>query len=204
MTWGDTFASLDTETTGFGPKARIIEVAVVTFEKGKIAREWSTLLNPEGVDWDSEQVKGALAVNKMTRAQLLDAPQFKDIVADLLLELAHPFWAAHNAEFDLNMLAQERGRLGDTTLPAAVSEICFDTMALSAQIHPAEKTHKLGNTAERWGVVQDGSHRAAADAITCGRILQKMVEAGKVPTAREEAAAFQKTASAAWKSRKRW
>lgn len=204
MTWGDTFTTIDTETTGFGPKARIIEIAAVTFENGQIVREWSTLLNPEGVDWDSEGVQKALSVNKMARAQLLDAPQFKDIIADLLLELSHPIWAAHNADFDIGMLAQERARLNDASLPSSMSEICFDTMALSCQIHPAEKAHKLADTAARWGVVPDGAHRAAADAITCGRILQKMIDAGKIPLEHASAEAFQKTASLAWKSRRRY
>lgn len=204
MIWGDTFTSIDTETTGFGPKARVIEVAAVTFEGGRVVREWSSLLNPEGVDWDSEGVQKALSVNKMTRAQLLDAPQFKDIIADLLLELSHPIWAAHNAEFDLNMLAQERARLNDIEVPSAAADICFDTMSLSCQIHPAEKVHKLAETAARWNVAQDGAHRAASDAITCGRILWKMIEAGKIPSLRTEAEEFQKTASQGWKSRRRY
>lgn len=203
MNWGDTFVTLDTETTGFGPKARIIEVAAVTFEKGVVVREWSTFLSPEDVDWDSTQVKGALAVNKISREQLVGAPKFKDIIADLLLELSHPIWAAHNADFDIGMLEQERARLNDATVPSVVSELCFDTMSLSCKIHPTEKVHKLAETAARWGVVQDGAHRAASDAITCGRILQKMIDAGKLPQGRVEAEVFQKTASQGWKSRRR-
>jgi DNA polymerase-3 subunit epsilon len=204
MIWGDTFTTFDTETTGFGPKARIIEVAAVTFEKGHVVREWSTFLDPEGVDWDSESVQKALSINKITRAQLVGAPKFKDVIADLLIELSHPIWAAHNAEFDVNMLAQERALLNDPTLPPSMSDICFDTMSLSSQIHPAERTHKLADTAARWGVVPDGAHRAASDAITCGRILWKMIEAGKIPALRAEAEEFQKTASQSWKSRRRY
>jgi DNA polymerase III epsilon subunit-like protein len=204
MTWGDSFVSFDTETTGVDGKARIVELAFVRFEKGEIKEQWSSFLMPDGVDWNSDGTKKALEVNQISLEQLKDAPSFMDVFHHVAAHLrAVPFWVAHNAEFDLRMFHQEHRFHKGTDFPIA-PKLCFDTMALSGKIHPTEKTHKLANTAARWGVTQDGSHRAVADAITCGRILQKMIEAGKLPMVFEEAESFQKTASQDWKARRRY
>lgn len=205
MTWADSFVSIDTETTGFGPKARVIEVAAVTFEKGAIARDWSTLINPGDVDWSDPRIQEALNVNKIDPAQLKDKPRFEDIFPDLLLELSGDVWVAHNAEFDLQMLQQERARMVGSTLPEIQPKLFLCTKLLSNRIHPAEKKHNLAFVAPRWGVEQDGAHRASSDAITCGRILHSMYSKNALPSDYAEAEAFHKEASAAWKQGgRRW
>ncbi len=63
MRWADSFVALDTETTGLDSKARIVEIALVTFEGGKPVQTWSKLLRPKGCDIYGPECAKAFAVN---------------------------------------------------------------------------------------------------------------------------------------------
>ena len=201
MTWGDSFVSFDTETTGLGNDARIIELAFVRFEKGEIAERWESFFKPEGVNWDDPNVQKALEVNQIQRSALDNAPSFMDVFHHIAAHLRGvDVWVAHNAEFDLRMLDQEHKAHKGTTFPIQ-PKLCLCTKLLSSRIHPQEKKHNLNVVAPRWGVQQDGAHRAASDAITCGRILHAMHAKNALPSERSEVEEFHKQASADWNSR---
>jgi ATP-dependent DNA helicase DinG len=200
VSWSRSFLAFDTETTGFGPTARILELGIVVFEDGELVHQWSQLFEPQGVDWGNEKVAEALAVNKITRAELAGKPTFEQKIADILFELSSAdVWVAHNAAFDAQMLQQEivrtRGKL-------ALPSLLVDTMTLSGYMS-IEQGHKLAEVAARYNIRQNGAHRAVADAETCGRILQAMVQTGKLPSDQAEMLAFIKRADVSWKSRRR-
>lgn len=70
------FAVLDLETTGLG-RDRIVEVAVVSVDpKGVATQEWSTLVDPN-------RDVGPTGIHGVQARDLLDAPTFEDIAADL-------------------------------------------------------------------------------------------------------------------------
>ena len=176
--WSDGWIAFDTETTGLGPSARIVEIAVVVFEKNEPVHEWSRLLCPENVDWNDAQVQGALAVNQIKTADLKGQPTFADVLPDLLLELGHHVWVAHNASFDVRMINQEMRRLGR---PVLSPPLLLCTRDLAIHLGGPPKGNKLGDVAARFNVKQDGEHRAAVDATVCGRVLAAMVQTGKLP-----------------------
>lgn len=178
MDWSTSYVALDTETTGFGPKARVLEVGVVTFERGVPVREWSQLLCPTGVDWEDGQVKKALEVNQIKREELEGKPTFEEVLPQLLLELSIPVWVAHNLDFDLRMLQQEFARLNQS-LPLPHLGAC--TFRLSAHLNPRAPSNKLADTAAHYGVLQEDAHRATVDARVCGLILAQMHQRGEVP-----------------------
>lgn len=201
MSWGDSFVSFDTETTGLGSEARIVEIAFVRFEKGEIAEKWESFLKPEGVKWEDPNVQKALEVNQIKREQLDGAPSFMDVFHHVAAHLRGvDVWVAHNAEFDLRMLDQEYKAHKQASFPI-LPKLCLCTKLLSSQIHPSEKKHNLQFVAPRWGVQQDGAHRAASDAITCGRILHAMLVKNALPSERSEVEEFHKQASVAWNSK---
>lgn len=136
------------------------------------------MLCPENVNWNDSQVQEALAVNHIKTADLRGKPTFKDILPDLLLELGHNVWVAHNAGFDVRMINQELQRLQQ---PVLSPPLLLCTRDLALQLGGPPKGNKLGDVAARFNVKQDGAHRAAADAITCGRILAAMIQTGKLP-----------------------
>lgn len=199
--WTDGWTAFDTETTGLGSSARVVEVACVTFERGVVVREWTQMLFPDDVNWDDEQVKKALEVNGLTREELVDKPRFKDIAGDLLVELSHPVLVAHNAEFDVRMLNQELQRLGH---PALSTQLLICTKNLASHIANGAKGNRLHEVAARYGVKQSGAHRAAVDAITCGNILQVMHTRGQLPREDPAMREYCELTNRAWNGKHRW
>ena len=194
--WADGWVSIDTETTGLDGSARIVEVAAVTFEGGKPVREWSTLLFPEGVDWENKNVLKALEVNKLTLAELRGKPSFADILPDLLVELAHPVLVAHNAEFDERMVNQELKRLGRESLKPQML-IC--TKNLANKLNGGRPGNRLEQVAQRFNIPQSDAHRAVVDARVCGLILAEMHRQALLPTNDEAMSSLCRTAASQWR-----
>jgi DNA polymerase III epsilon subunit-like protein len=201
MSWQRSWVAIDTETTGFGAKARILEVAAVTFENGIPVHEFSSLLCPSDVDWSNDRVKEALAVNKLTLDDLKGKPTFGEIIWDLMTELAHPVWVAHNFEFDCVQIQQEFVRAGREFVPPQLG-IC--TCRLAAHLEPQAQGNKLYQVASRYGVLQESAHRAVVDAKVCGNLLDRMQKQGKLPVDDVAMKALVVQADQAWKSKRRW
>jgi DNA polymerase-3 subunit epsilon len=178
MRWFEqSWAAWDVESTGFKKSSRIIELGVVTFERGIAVRRWSSLFCPSDVDWNDQDVQGALKVNGITREQLQGQPTFQDMLPQLLVELDAPVWVSHNFSFDERMLLQEFNRC-NAKYRAPEFRIC--TLDLARKYHPTPG-NKLAEVAPRFGVTLSGAHRAVADAEACGYILAAMVRGGHVP-----------------------
>lgn len=187
MSWWNSWVVIDTETSGLDSTARVLEVAAVVFEQGVVVREWSALINPPGFDWDDPKIEKALAVNKLTRDVCAGKPSFAQILSDLLVELSHDVIVGHNLEFDLRLLGQELALLGR---PPVVPRLAICTKNLASSLNNTSTGNRLTDVACRYNVLQEGAHRAAADAITCGRILARMHAQGHLPTDDEEMKVF--------------
>lgn len=172
--WYDKFIAFDTETTGFGKNARILELAILTYENGVCTDRWSTLFNPPDVDWNNPDVQKALSINKITREDLEGCPTFHDYL-DVITNLLNSTnnWCAHNLPFDVRMLQQEFEREGCLF---GYQYRSMDTMILDVIHNPCTKGRKLFEVADRWGVVLDDAHTAEADTQCCGDIFVKMAE----------------------------
>lgn len=179
--WTDRWVAWDCETTGLGRDARIIEVAVVTFEDGVVAEAWSSLVDPGPIDWGQEGVRRAMAVNGIDPAALEGQPRFEQVVEPLLAKLAAPVWVAHNAAFDLRMLGQEMARLGR---PPAEPRVAVCTKNLALALRP-RSTATLSEVAWFYQVPMLSAHRAEDDARVCGEVFARMQHRGEVP--RDEA-----------------
>jgi DNA polymerase-3 subunit epsilon len=154
-------AVVDVETTGlnqFGSD-RIVEVAVVLLDLScGITAEFSTLLNPE-------RDIGPTSIHGLTSGDVIDAPRFQQIAAELadLLRDASAL-AGHNVRFDLSFLRSEYQRIGITIPACAV----VDTMRLG-------QAGSLASCCAEWGVDFDGrAHAALHDARATARLLHRM------------------------------
>ncbi len=201
MAWHDNFTVFDTETTGLDESARIIEIGVVHFYKGKIVREWTALIHPNGVYWEEEKVQKALAVNKITFDEICGKPLFEEVRLEFLQEMSEEVWVAHNIKFDVRMVTQELKRLGEKL--EYQPDLQLDTMTLDVRLNPGKMPRTLEAVAERWGVVYDVSHRAVADARTCGQVLWNMVRAGRLPDDPRAMRQLQLEGAEAWAHRER-
>ena len=114
-----TFAIVDTETTGTSPLyGRVIEIAVLRVEQGKVVRRFHSLVNPE------RAVQPAVeAITGITDAELEQAPLFSEIARPLLEVLDGAVFVAHNAKFDYAFLRCEFQRTHSCAAALTTSQI---------------------------------------------------------------------------------
>ncbi len=158
------FAVIDTETTGLSPAHhhRIVEIAVVVLDdRGKVVREWATLVNPER-DVTAGEIHG------LAGADVYAAPTFKQIAGDLegLLRGNVPF--AHNLAFDAAFLAAEYDRLGHPIPLGPATGLC--TLRLSARyLYSGSRT--LEACCDCIGHRLESAHSALHDARAAASLL---------------------------------
>jgi DNA polymerase III epsilon subunit-like protein len=178
------FVCIDTETTGLGNDARILEIGMIFSEDGMIVDSWSQRFNPKEVDWESPSVQGALAVNRIDPASLVGCPDFADAVevVDLFLS-RYKVWVGHNLSYDLRMLTNEFTRAGRSMFTkSSAFTVCTKELARYFDTLDCTKnSHKLNVTADRFGVKIANAHTAVGDAMATAEILLKMVEGRRLP-----------------------
>ena len=146
---------MDVETTGAHPAYdRITEVGLVEVDRGGVAGEWSTLLNP-GVS-----IPPAIqSLTGITNDMVELAPRFEEVARELYRRLEGRLLVAHNARFDYGFLRNEFRRAG---LNYASRVLC--TVKLSRKLYPHEARHNLDALTARHDVVCEQRHRALGDA----------------------------------------
>lgn len=166
----------DTETTGLDPYKghRIIEIAGIRIENGEIdeTRSFVSLVNPErDIPWEARQV------NKISDEDVMGAPGIEEVLPKFLEFAAGTTLVAHNAQFDMNFLTNEKNFCwGFVELPE-----CLCTMKLSRTLFPNEFGHSLDVIARRLGLtIPTARHRALPDVILTAHALMKMMELGEI------------------------
>lgn len=187
-------AVIDVETTGLFPfrHDRVVEVAaVIVRTDGRIEREFVSLVNPA-------RDIGPSSIHGLTSEDVLHAPQFAEIAAQVLEVLSGTVAiAAHNVLFDRQFLESEFSRLG-YQIPDCFS-IC--TMQLAGGGSLADCCRENGFSLNEAHHAL-GDARAAARLLTCllsdlPRTVQKLYElrpiqwptvptSGKQPVTRDE------------------
>lgn len=164
------FMAFDTETTGFSPyKDRIIELGAVLFINNKETEYFNSL-----VKTDVKNSYRAYKVNKISEEMLESAPLEIDIYPKLVEFLEEVLkdniiLVAYNAIFDMRFLKNTLERLGYS------GHIRYlDTLKISYMFSTID--HHQSTLAEYLGIRNEEEHRAYTDALTCGKILNKVLE----------------------------
>lgn len=151
------FAIIDTETTGFGTKDRLVEIAVVVVEGREIVLEWETLINPER-DISNSSIHG------ITPELVSLAPTFSEIESDLSRLIDGTVMVAHNLSFDQRMIEQEFKRIKKQ-------------VDLGAGFCTLQATKlKLEAACQQYGITNISAHRALTDARATALIFIKVLE----------------------------
>lgn len=156
------FAVIDVETTGLAINRgdRIIEIAIVQVDRHRrVGRSWSTLINPD-------RDPGPTHIHRLTRADLVDAPHFADVVGDIASLIAGRIVVAHNALFDLACLHAEFARAG-RPLPPWPTLCTLD----AAYVLRPDGPRKLTACASEEGIEILGAHTALGDATMTALLL---------------------------------
>lgn len=157
------FAVIDLETTGLNPTThdRVVELAIVHVDEyGRVTDRWETLLNP-GRDLGPQSIHGVRG------ADVLDAPAFPDVLADVIELLTGRVLVAHNASFDSRFIAAEFERAG---LPLWQQPHWLCTMQLARECIPGAG-RSLADCCAAYDIELVNAHRAAVDAFATAELL---------------------------------
>lgn len=161
------YAIIDIETTGLSPvNDKIIEVAIYIHDGNKIIDEYSTLINPERVI-----SANITRITGITNDMVESAPKFWEVAKDIVLLTEGKSFVAHNVSFDYNFIRNEFKSLG---YDFKRDRLC--TVKLSRTILPNHKSYSLGKLCTDLGIVIDGRHRAAGDALATVKLFEILLE----------------------------
>ena len=149
---------LDFETTGLDTRNdRIIEIGAVKLVAGHVTEDLSVLVNPE------QALKPKITeITGITDQMLRDQPVITEALPRLLDFIGDCPIAAHNADFDYNILQSELRRQGIQREWTVI-----DTLTFARKLYPDMKSHRLGVLCKRLGVSLKNAHRAVHDATAC-------------------------------------
>lgn len=146
---------VDIETTGASlNNSRIIEVAIIRVENGKVCDVFSSLINPE------EHVpQEILDFTGIDTYELEKAPTFYDLKSEILGLLSDSVFVAHNVRFDYAFLKKEF-RMHEVRFNS--KQLC--TVKLSRNLYPKYRRHNLDSIISRFNITVNNRHRALDDA----------------------------------------
>lgn len=162
------FVAVDTETSGLTARAEIVEVSAVKFKDFRPVSTFSTLCRPYG-----KIAPDAAAVHGITDADVRNAPRCAEILDGLEAFTENLPLVAHNAPFDLKMLAKE----GMDTYARRV----FDTLPLSRTLLRQPDgaklpRYRLSDACRACAILFSGAHRSTADAMAAGMLFLELVK----------------------------
>jgi DNA polymerase-3 subunit epsilon len=169
------YAIVDIETTGGSSRIeKITEIAIFQHDGEKITGEFVTLVNPErNIPYFITNLTG------ITNEMVENSPRFFEI-AKALIELTEGrTLVAHNAKFDYSFIRQEFKSLGYN-----YRRSLLDTVTLGRKLIPGHRSYSLGNICRDLGIMINGRHRAAGDALATVKLFEILLEKDKEITGR--------------------
>ncbi|WP_426767361.1 3'-5' exonuclease [Erwinia aphidicola] len=173
------FVILDTETTGMGEDAEIIEIAALGCDGEVILNTLVKPINPIPVE--------ATAIHGITNEMVAGAPSWPEVIGQLILAVGEMDYLAYNSDYDSRLIRQTTlmhyHDIANLFRPFIEGHDCV--MRLYAMYRgeagkgSGYKWHKLVNAAKHEGVVIDSpAHRALADCRMTLGIINAMAKGG--------------------------
>ena len=157
------FCVIDFETTGLSASrgGRAVELGMVRIDaEGNELGRFCSLFRANGKP-------GPTRVHKITAAHLKDAPNFEEVVGDVLRLLDGAVVVAHNVSFDAGFLRAECIRAG--IQPPDFRRLC--TVRLTRKRFPGYPSYSLGRITRNLGIQLTDAHTALADTVATSRLL---------------------------------
>jgi len=166
------FVAIDFETANSSPKSPCA-VGLVRVRAGEIQESLSMLFRPP-YPFDTFH-PGNIQVHGIRPEDVADAPDWEEVIPELLLFTEGLPLVAHNASFDMNVLR------------ASAEEVRFDLPPLSyfcsllmARRTYALESYRLNAVAYAIGHEEFQHHDALADSDACARIVLNMAQRHEV------------------------
>ena len=136
-------------------------VGLAWIEGGRVVRRESRLIRPPQMRFSP----GNIRIHGILPADVRDAPNCAEVMAEFLPDLSGGLMLAHNAGFDMGVLAASLAAWGET-----VPELAgFCTLQIARRIFPDPAGHGLAKVAGRLGIRFE-HHDAGEDAYACAEI----------------------------------
>lgn len=171
---------VDLELTGLRTDDEVVAIAIVDLN-GQVHLD--SLVQPEHPEKLLRKQKNGLCaadITGITADQLIEAPTFSELYADILDNLDGKRWVAYNAGFDVGALDRAAS---NAQMPMLMNNGVFDVAVIAAEYlgnwnakRQWFEMLKLGEAATRLGVVVDVQHHAAADALTTLKVLKAIAD----------------------------
>ena len=155
----------DTETTGIGNNARIIEIGALLIGDGTPIFEYDQLIQPP-----TRLPAGITELTGITESDLADQPDAGFVIPQFLTAIRPLLLIGHNVSFDIRMLNIEGGLLGCRE----VSNDYLDTMTISHRMFPNAPSRSLQEVMRLLGINEIEEHRAISDARQTWQCFQQL------------------------------
>ena len=163
----DEFVAFDLETTGLSSKHdRIIEIGAVLMKGNEELDRFQTFVAPHRA-----LEPKIIELTGITDSMLVGAPEIEEVLPKFLKFVGNRLLVAHNADFDTGFI---RAACKRQNIPYPFTSA--DTLILAQNLMPQLSKFKLDIVSNALNLPDFNHHRAADDAVTCGRIYGKFVE----------------------------
>lgn len=154
----------DIEATGLHEEKEIIEIAMITYQDGKVTDVYETLINP------LKEVSPFIQnLTTISQRELNDAPKFYDVADAIRMRLEGSVFVSHNTEFDFQLLQKKYREMGqDLKLKT------FCTLKVAQHEIPGLRNYNLDALCGFFGIKIKERHRAIGDARATLELFQEL------------------------------
>ena len=158
----DSWVILDTETTGLGPQAEVVQIGVIN-GRGDVLMD-NVLVKPK-----CQIEPDATRIHHITKSMVENAPSFLDVLPQLRDVVRDKLLVIYNAEYDLRLLIQSAKAHGSMPYLPHGGYDC-------AMLRYAEWVGKWNDYhgSFRWQKLAGGDHSALGDCIATLAVIEKM------------------------------
>jgi DNA polymerase-3 subunit epsilon len=164
---------LDSETTGLGPRAEIVDLSVIALDGSIVFNQLVRPVRPIPID--------AMLIHGITNEHVADAPAWSEVLEVIRPLLHGRVVVAYNSSFDRSMIEQCCAAAA-ATLPAMTWHCAMRAYA------SFRKDPRLPSQGYRWRPLHEAAdsfgltiptHRALADAMACRGVVLGMAAASR-------------------------
>ena len=176
-----TYIYLDTETTGFGKKDVVIQLAFIVQKNGEF-EAYETLCRPP---IDVNIKKGASEVHGLYKSDVAFEPLLEDTDAYkklLLLNRPSTICFIHNAMFDIRLLKQSGFTNRMTVIDTLAYARKYNNTTISNKLQEIRKTREVSkyekSIMEKLGIEQISAHDALGDVVSLASYVVSIIKHG--------------------------
>lgn len=156
----------DIEATGLDEEKEIIEIALITFQDGKVTEIFETLVNP--LRPVSTFIQDLTSISKR---ELEEAPKFYDVAEAIRMRLDGATFVSHNTDFDFQILRDNFARMGQEL---RIKTFC--TLKVAQHEIPGLRNYNLDALCNFFGIKITDRHRAVGDAKATLELFKELFQ----------------------------